>query len=64
MRLNESSLFILLVLECIVTYNYPIIVLNVDVSSLANKVVHYFDMAIFNCQVEGSHLMEKMKLQQ
>ena len=44
-------------------YVYPVISLNVDVSSLPNKVVHYFDMTIFSGQVQGSQLMERMKLQ-
>ena len=49
---------------CIITYNYPIIILSVDVSSLVMKVFHYFDVATFNCQVQGSHLMGRKKLQQ
>ena len=43
------------------TGNYPIIILNVDISFLVNKVMQYFDMATFSCQVQGSHLMEKKK---
>ena len=45
-----------------VTYNYPIIVLNVDNSFLVNKVLYHFDMATFSYQVQGSHLMEKKKV--
>ena len=44
-------------------YIYPVDSLNVDVSSLVNKVVHYCDMTIFSSQVQGSELMERMKLQ-
>ena len=40
---------------------YPIIILNVDISSFITKVSHYFDMATFSCQVQGSHLMERKK---
>ena len=46
-----------------VTYNYPIISLNVDTSTLVNKVLYHFDTATFSCQVQGSHLMEKRKPQ-
>ena len=39
--------------------NYPIMILNVDISSLFNQVFHNFDTATFSYQVQGSHLMEK-----
>ena len=40
---------------------YPIIILNVDVSSFVTEVIDYFDTATFSCQVQGSHLMERKK---
>ena len=43
--------------------NYPIIILNVDISSFVTKVIQFFDMANCNCQVQGSHLMKRKKLQ-
>ena len=43
--------------------NYPIVILNVDISSFATKVIHFIDMANCNSQVQGSHLMERKKLQ-
>ena len=49
---------------CMVKYNYPIIILNVDISSLFNKVLYHFDTATFSCQVQGSHLMERKKVGQ
>ena len=39
--------------------NYPIIILNIDISSFVNKVIQYFDTATFSCQVQGSHLVER-----
>ena len=42
---------------------YPVVILNPDISSFITKVSHYFDMTAFSCQVQGSHLMERKKLQ-
>ena len=42
-----------------VTNNYPIIILHVDICSLFNKVLYHFDTATFSCQVQGSHLVER-----
>ena len=45
-----------------ITYIYPIIILNVDICSfLVNKVFNYFDTGTFSCQVQWSHLMERRK---
>ena len=52
---------LLAALVCRFTYNYPIIILNADISSYANKVMQHYDTATFSCQVQGSHLMEKKK---
>ena len=41
------------------TGNYPMIILNVNISSLFKKVIQYFDTASFSCKVQGSQLMEK-----
>ena len=49
-----------------VTHNivYPIQVLTVDnIGFLAKKVFYYFDMSPFSCQVQGSHLIQRKKLQ-
>ena len=43
--------------------NYPIIILNVDISSFVTKIIKFFDVANCNCQVQGSHLMKRKKLQ-
>ena len=59
MRLTETQSGVLATLVCMVTYNYPIIILNVNIISLVNKEIQYFDTATFSCQVKGSHLMEK-----
>ena len=45
-----------------ITYNYPIIILNVDISFLFNKVLHHFDAVTFSCQVQGSHLLKKKQV--
>ena len=45
-----------------IIYNYPIIILNVDISLLFNKVMHHFDAVTFSCQVQGSYLLEKKKV--
>ena len=37
-------------------------ILNDGINSLANKV--FFNMGTFSCQVQGSHLMEKIKVNQ
>ena len=42
-----------------ITCTYPIIILNVDISFLLNKVFYNSDIGTFSCQVQGSHLMEK-----
>ena len=42
-----------------ITNCYPIVILNVDISSFANKVVHYFNVAFFCCHMQGSHLIER-----
>ena len=49
-----------------VTHNniYPIQVLNVDnIGFFANKVFDYFNTGSFSCQVQGSHLIQRKKLQ-
>ena len=46
----------------ITVISYPIFILNVDIDSLVKKVIHFFDMVTFRCQVQGSHLVEKKKL--
>ena len=43
-------------------YIYLIMILNDGINSLANKV--FFNMGTFSCQVQGSHLMEKVKVSQ
>ena len=42
-----------------ITYNYPILILNVNISSFAKKVVHYFNVASFSCYVQWSHLVDR-----
>ena len=42
---------------CSLTLTYPIFICNVDISPLANKVVHCVHMASFSCNVQGSALM-------
>ena len=66
--MNEYSLLTqtqsanLLAIACMIT-NYPIVVLNTEISNcLANEVLQYFDLGTFNCQVQGSHLMERKKV--
>ena len=59
MKLTQTQSGILAALVCTVTYTYPIIILNVDISSLFNKVLYHFDTATYSCQVQGSHLMER-----
>ena len=44
-------------------YNYPFIVLDVDISSFVNKILHYIHMGSFSCQMHWSHLMERRMLQ-
>ena len=43
-------------------YIYLIMILNDGINSLANKV--FFNRGTFSCQVQGSHLMEKVKVSQ
>ena len=45
----------------IVIQNYPILILNVNISSFANKVFNYSGMASFSCHMQGSYLMEGRK---
>ena len=59
MRLTETQSGVLAALVYMVTYNYPIIILNVNISSLFNKVIQHSDTATFSCQVKGSHLMDE-----
>ena len=43
---------------------YPIQVLNVDTTSFfVNKIFYHFNTSPFSCQVQGSHLIQKKKLQ-
>jgi len=51
MRLTQSQSGILAALVCKVTYNYPIIILNVDISFLLNKVIQHFDLGTFSYHV-------------
>ena len=45
---------------CPVTYIYPIIVFDVDISFLANKVFHYVQVAsCFSCHMQRYHLKRK-----
>ena len=39
-------------------YNYFIIILNIDISSMIKKTFHHFCTVTLNCQVQGSHLMK------
>ena len=55
---NSNSIF-----QSTSIQKYPIIILNVDISSFVTKGSHYFDMATFSCQVQGSHLMGRKELQ-
>jgi len=47
-----------------VSCSYPIIILNFEISSFVKKVIQYFDMVIFSCQVQRSHLIERKKVSQ
>ena len=65
--MNEYSLLTqtqssnLLAMACMIT-NYPIVVLNTDISNfMADKVLQYFNSSTFSCQMQGSHLMERKK---
>ena len=40
---------------------YLIITFDIDIGSLVNKVFSYVNTASFNCQVQGSNLMESKK---
>lgn len=42
------------------SYNYPIIILAANISSIVNKVFHCADLAFHNCNMQGSTLMERM----
>ena len=44
-----------------VTYTYPIIILSADFSS---KIFHYPITTSFTSNMQGSHLVERKKLQQ
>ena len=61
MRVPENQLADWTALVCIVTSNYPIIILNVDISSLVNNVIHCFDVGTFSCQVQESQLMGRKR---
>ena len=63
--MNEYSLLTqtqssnLLAMVCMIT-NYPIVVLNTDISNiLADEVLQYFNSGTFSCQMQGSHLIER-----
>ena len=62
MRLTHSQSANLPAIVYIVTYTYPNIILNIDISSKVNKVIQYIDMVTFSCQAQGSCLIEKKKL--
>ena len=51
------------ILIVIVKYTYPIMILNVDISSFTNKVIHHFNTGSFSCHMQGSYLMKWKKLQ-
>ena len=42
----------------IVKYTYAHKILNVDISSFTNKVIHYFDTGSFRCHMQGSYLIK------
>ena len=42
-------------------YIYPIAIFDVDISFPVNKEFDYFSTGFFNCDMEGSHLMERDK---
>ena len=44
---------------CIVTYDYPILIFDVDLSSFLNKTFHSGVMAFFSCNVQRSLLIER-----
>ena len=45
----------------IVIYQYPFLILNVNISSFVSKIFNYFDMASFSCYVQGSYLIKRRK---
>ena len=60
--LTQTQSSNLLAMVCMIT-NYPIVVLNTDISNiLADEVLQYFNAGTFSCQVQGSHLMERKKV--
>ena len=44
-----------------ILYTYLITIFDIDISSLFNKICDCVNMVSFNCQVQGSHLMESKK---
>ena len=45
----------------IVIYHYPILILNVNISSTVSKIFNYFDVASFSCYVQGRYLIKRRK---
>jgi len=46
-----------------VSFTYPIIIFDVDISSLVTEVPHHVSMATLSCHMQGSPLMERNKVQ-
>ena len=63
-KMSQKEVNINLCLSSSTNFVYPFIILNIDIdisNFFANKVLHYLDMSIFDCNVQGSHLIERNK---
>ena len=45
--------------DCIMSFTYPTVISDVDISSLVNKIRHYVVTAIHSCKVQGSVLLKR-----
>jgi len=45
----------------VVSVSYPIIISDVDISSMVNQVLYHLQMAILRCHMQGRPLMKRKK---